>query len=69
MNGIFGNLFDFNRDGRIDSIEKGLEFQFLNERTQFERSGLNARDLEFMNSSDRRRTLRNAGLNPDEYDF
>lgn len=29
--GIFGDLFDLNNDGNIDSFESGLEFMFLNE--------------------------------------
>ena len=31
MNGIFGNLFDFNCDGELDTIEKALELNFLEE--------------------------------------
>ena len=29
--GIFGDIFDMNNDGSIDSFESGLEFMFLNE--------------------------------------
>ena len=29
--GIFGDLFDFNKDGKLDSLEKSLEFgAFMN---------------------------------------
>ena len=31
MYGIFGDLFDFNRDGELSVIEKGLELCFLDE--------------------------------------
>lgn len=31
MNGIFGNMFDFNNDGNLDAFEQGLEFMFLDE--------------------------------------
>ena len=31
MNGIFGDVFDFNNDGSLDAFEQGLEFMFLNE--------------------------------------
>lgn len=31
LDGIFGDLFDFNNDGEIDSFERGEEFAFLNE--------------------------------------
>jgi len=29
MPGIFGNLFDFNRDGKLDALEHGIEFMAL----------------------------------------
>lgn len=29
--GIFGNMFDFNRDGKMDAFEKAAEFGFLHE--------------------------------------
>ena len=28
-NGIFGGLFDFNGDGKMDTFEKAAEFSFL----------------------------------------
>ncbi len=70
MNG----LFDFNRDGRLDGFERTAEFLFYkgtgqSTMTEFERSGLNAEELEYMSASRRRSVLRKAGLNPDEYDF
>ena len=29
--GIFGGMFDFNGDGRLDAMEQGLEFQFFHD--------------------------------------
>ena len=29
--GLFGGIFDFNRDGKMDSIEKAAEIAFLND--------------------------------------
>ncbi len=29
--GIFGNMFDFNRDGKLDAFERAAEFQFFND--------------------------------------
>ena len=29
--GLFGGMFDFNRDGKIDSIERAAEIAFLND--------------------------------------
>ncbi len=31
MSGIFGNLFDLNEDGRLDCIERAMEFTMLKE--------------------------------------
>ena len=67
MNGFF----DFNRDGHLDGFERTAEFLFYkgtgqSTMTEFERSGLNAEELQYMR---RRSVLRKAGLNPDEYDF
>ena len=28
--GLFGGVFDFNRDGKLDAIERAAEFAFLN---------------------------------------
>ena len=29
--GIFGSMFDFNRDGTLDALERAVEFQLINE--------------------------------------
>ena len=34
--GIFGDMFDFNNDGNLDSFEQGLDFMFLDELTKDE---------------------------------
>lgn len=39
------------------------------EPTEFERSGLDADELEYMGANERKRVLEHAGLNPDDYDF
>lgn len=31
MGGIFGNMFDFNKDGKIDGFERAMEFMFIEE--------------------------------------
>ena len=31
MGGIFGNMYDFNKDGKIDSFERTMEFMFVEE--------------------------------------
>lgn len=70
--GIFGGLFDFNRDGELDVIERALEFAAFNEMrktTELEEAGLDVDELEWMNEYDRRNVLLEAGLDPDDYDF
>jgi len=75
MQELFGELFDFNHDGKMSAFERAAEFSFLNEmlgeddnRTELELSGLDPDELEFMDIEERREVLENAGLNPDEYD-
>lgn len=31
MPGLFGDMFDFNHDGKLDSFEKAAEFMFFEE--------------------------------------
>jgi hypothetical protein len=77
MKGIFGDMFDFNHDGEIDSFERAVEFSFLDEitreeessQTDFELSGLDADELELMDADERREALEDAGLDPEDYDF
>lgn len=75
MAGIFGGLFDFNHDGKMNAFERAAEFAFLDEmmqdeeKTEFEMSGLDADELEFMDPDERREALEDAGLDPDDYDF
>ncbi len=75
MSGFFGKMFDLNRDGKLNPWEKAAELAFMQEMmkdekpTDFELSGLDATDLEFMNEEERRKVLEEAGLDPDEYSF
>lgn len=75
MAGIFGGLFDFNHDGKMNAFERAAEFAFLDEmmqeeeKTEFEMSGLDADELEFVDPDERREALEDAGLDPDDYDF
>ena len=73
---LFGRLFDFDGDGSMSSLEKAVEFSFIHnmyekdvQLTELQLSGLDPVDLEFMDSEERRITLEEAGLDPDEYDF
>lgn len=81
MRNLFGDMFDFNHDGELDTFERAMEFEFLeelnrenefdddDEETELEMSGLDPYELEFMDSEERREALEDAGLDPDEYDF
>lgn len=76
MRGIFGGMFDFNHDGKMSALESAVEFMYLDDliagdeaKTELELSGLDPEALEFMDAEERCETLRNAGLDPDEYDF
>lgn len=77
--GIFGGMFDFNRDGKLDSIERAAEFHFLNHLTsdsaddddysELEAAGLDVEELEWMDPGERRELLEDAGLDPSDFDF
>ena len=85
MGGIFGNMFDFDRDGELDSFECAKEFGFIQsldkevsgdiydeedeDLTELEEAGLDPEELEFMDDDERREVLETAGLDPDEFDF
>ena len=76
MNGFFGNLFDFNYDGKLDGFEQAADFAVFasmmeeeDSKTELEMSGLDIDDLEYMDPDERREVLEDAGLDPDDYDF
>ena len=80
----FDKMFDFNRDGHLDSFERAAKFQFMDdmmkqeatdsfeedeEEDVFAEAGLDYDELEFMDPDERREVLEDAGLDPDEFDF
>ncbi len=79
MGGIFGNMFDMNRDGKMDSFERAMELNFLQSfedetmsddmKTELELAGIDPVDLEFMTAEERREVLEEAGLDADDFDF
>lgn len=38
MSGLFDDMFDFDRDGEMDSFEKAAEFNFMEDLLDYERS-------------------------------
>lgn len=60
----------------MDSFERTADFVAFTslmedeeEKTEFEMSGLDPAELEFMDADERREALEDAGLDPDDYDF
>lgn len=78
MSGLFGNMFDFNHDGKLDAFERAAEFDFLNnfreepkkeDHDELYEAGIDPEELEYMSGAERREILEDAGLDPDDYDF
>ena len=73
--GLFGDLFDFNNDGQLDSFEKAAEFgAFMHmmdsiKQDKLSAAGLDPQELSDMGYLERREALEEAGLDPDDYDF
>lgn len=40
MGGLFGNMFDFNKDGKVDGFERAMEFMFIEEMVKADSEGL-----------------------------
>lgn len=72
---LFGNLFDFNNDGKLDSFEKAAEFGLLmhiiesEKKDELTSAGLDPQELSDKGYFERREALEDAGLDPDDYDF
>ena len=73
--GIFGDLFDFNNDGKLDSFEKAAEFgafmQMVDsiKNDELTSAGLDPQALSQMGYSERREALEDTGLDPDDYEL
>ena len=72
--GLFGNIFDFNRDGKLDSFEKATEFGAFMQIIHSEKNdeltsaGLDMNELELMDEAERREVIESSGLDPDDYE-
>ena len=71
--GLFGKMFDLNRDGKLDPMEKAMDCMLFNEMTkeedELEVAGLDYDELSYMDEDERREALEDAGLDPDDYTF
>ena len=71
---MFGNMFDFDRNGTLDSLERAIEFNFLSNLLDDDKqilieAGLDIDELNQMDENTRRSAIENAGLNPDDFEF
>lgn len=73
--GLFGDLFDFNGDGKMDAFEKAAEFgAFINmvnscQKDELTSAGIDIDELDLMDDDERREAIEEAGLDPEDYDF
>ena len=79
--GFFGKIFDFDGDGKLNPMERAMDFMAFNEMTkeeddsyeeeddELEMAGLDYDELSFMDEDERQEALEDAGLDPDDYDF
>lgn len=78
--GLFGDLFDLNHDGELDSGERLLDFMAFEEMTRdkdddeeddeyydIKLAGLDYDELELMDENERREALEDAGLDSDDF--
>lgn len=71
---IFGNLFDLNGDGKLDSFEKTVEIgafmQMIDsaKNDELTSAGLDPQELFDMGYFERREALEDAGLDTDDYE-
>ena len=72
--GLFGDLFDFNGDGNLDSFEKAVEFgafmQMIDscQKDELTSAGLDINELELIDEAELREVIESAGLDPDDYE-
>lgn len=74
MKNVYETMTDFRHTGKTAMSGQKVNFLIFpetisEEKTEFELSGLDAGELEMMCGRERRKVIREAGLNPDEYDF
>ena len=70
--GFFGDLFDFNNDGKLDMFEQAADFaafQNMVKQSELEENGLDYDEIELMDEGERKEALEAAGLDSDNYDI
>lgn len=73
--GFFGGMFDFNNDGKLDSLERAVDFDmFMNmidsaQKDELAFAGLDMDELDLMDEDERISEIEVAGLDPNDFDF
>lgn len=73
--GFFGDIFDFNNDGKLDDLERAADFgMFMNmidsaKEEELSSAGLDLDELNLMDEDERISAIEDAGLDPDDFDF
>ena len=75
-NGIFGGLFDLNRDGKMSASESALEFMLIDEMEKEDElesalcdAGIDEFDLDCMDADEREAFFEESGLDAEDYDI
>ena len=73
-NNLFKDLFDFDRNGTLNSLERAIEFSFLSNLLDEEKQTLIDAELDIdelnqMDEDTRRSVIENTGLDPDDFEF
>jgi hypothetical protein len=73
--GFFDGMFDFNDDGKLDSLERAADFgMFMNmidsaQKDELASAGLDMDELDLMDEDERISAIEDAGLDPNDFDF
>lgn len=73
--GFFDGMFDFNDDGKLDSLERAADFgMFMNmidsaPKDELASAGLDMDELDLMDEDERISAIEDAGLDPNDFDF
>lgn len=74
---FFGNTFDFNGDGKLDSMETAADFGAFANLTglggdtedKLQSAGLDINELQMMDEDELKEALEDAGLDPEDFDL
>ena len=70
--GLFGDIFDLNHDGKMDSLESALEFAVFTDMVESANETDSNDDEDFGTQqymTDNELELLDAGIDPDEFEF